>query len=128
MQSRPSHRAVVVGSSFAGMTAALELRKQLDDADEVLVLDPRPDFTFIPSLIWLPFGIRTASEVTVPLEPMYARKGIRFVNRAAERIGSDHPGAEPRKDRLAREESRRLVIHDHRLVHGALPPVRAKSA
>ena len=86
MQSRPSHRAVVVGSSFAGITAALELRKQLDDADEVLVLDPRADFTFIPSLIWLPFGIRTAGDVTFPLEPMYARKGIRFVNRAAERI------------------------------------------
>lgn len=55
------------------MTAALELRKQLDDADEILVLDPRADFTFIPSLIWLPFGIRTAGDVTFPLEPMYAR-------------------------------------------------------
>jgi sulfide:quinone oxidoreductase len=61
------------------MTAALELRKQLDDADEVLVLDPRADFTFIPSLIWLPFGIRTAGDVTFPLEPMYARKGIGLV-------------------------------------------------
>jgi sulfide:quinone oxidoreductase len=86
MQPRPSLRTVVVGSSFAGMTAALALRKQLDDADEVLVLDPRADFTFIPSLIWLPFGLRTAGDVTFPLEPMYARKGVRFVNEAAERI------------------------------------------
>jgi len=86
MQPRSSLRAVVVGSSFAGMTAALELPKRLDDADEVLVLDPRDVFTFIPSLIWLPFDIRDASEVTFPLEPMYARKGVRFVNQAAERI------------------------------------------
>ena len=86
MPSHPSLRAVVVGSSFAGMTAALELRKRLYDVDEIVVLDPRPDFTFIPSLIWLPFGIRTAGDLTFPLEPTYARKGIRFVNQAAERI------------------------------------------
>ena len=46
MPSHPSLRAVIVGSSFAGMTAALELRKHLDDVDEIVVLDPRPDFTF----------------------------------------------------------------------------------
>lgn len=77
---------VVVGSSFAGMTAALDLRKRLDDSHRVTVLDPRPDFTFIPSLIWLPLGIREPEDVTFPLAPMYERKGIRFVNEAAERF------------------------------------------
>jgi len=78
-----SKRAVVVGSSFAGMTAALELRRRLDAEHEVVVLDPHADFTFIPSLIWLPFGMRDAADVTFPLAPMYARKGIRFINEAA---------------------------------------------
>jgi len=78
-----SKRVVVVGSSFGGMTAALELRKRLDAQHEVVVLDPRPDFTFIPSLIWLPFGMREAKDITFPLAPMYAKKGIRFVNEAA---------------------------------------------
>lgn len=90
MSASPSHRrAVVVGSSFAGLTAALELRKRLDDHHEVVVLDPRPDFTFIPSLVWLPFGLREPQDVTFPLAPTYARKGIRFVNDAAAHIDVD---------------------------------------
>ena len=71
-----SQRVVVLGSSFAGLTAALEVRKHLDDVHEVVVLDPRDHFTFIPSLIWLPFGLRDADDVTFPLEPLYERKGI----------------------------------------------------
>jgi sulfide:quinone oxidoreductase len=86
MPPRPSSRTLVIGSSFAGMTGALELRKRLGGGHEVVVLDPRSDFTFIPSLIWMPFGIRDADDVTFPLAPMYARKGIRFVNEAAARI------------------------------------------
>lgn len=81
-----SQRVVVLGSSFAGLTAALELRRRLGERDEIVVLDPRPDFTFIPSLIWVPFGVRDAADVTFPLAPLYRRKGIRFVNEAAERI------------------------------------------
>lgn len=79
-------RVVVVGSSFAGMTAALDLRKRLDPAHEVVVLDPREVFTFIPSLIWLPFGLREPEDISFPLAPMYEKKGIRFVNEAAAAI------------------------------------------
>ncbi|HET9102536.1 MAG TPA: FAD-dependent oxidoreductase [Solirubrobacteraceae bacterium] len=82
-------RVVILGSSFAGLTAALELRKRVGDRHEIVVLDPRPDFTFIPSLIWLPFGIREAEDITFPLAPMYASKGIRFVNEAAASIDLD---------------------------------------
>jgi sulfide:quinone oxidoreductase len=78
-----SQRVVVLGSSFAGMTAALELRKKLDERHEIVVLDPRDHFTFIPSLIWLPFGIRDAEDITFPLAPLYERKEIRFVDEAA---------------------------------------------
>ncbi len=84
--TRISQRVVVVGSSFAGLTAALELRKRLGDGAEVVVLDPRDRFTFIPSLIWLPFGIREPDDITFELAPLYEGKGIRFVNAAATRI------------------------------------------
>jgi NADH dehydrogenase FAD-containing subunit len=83
MNASSGQQVVVVGSSFAGLTAALELRKRLDDSHRVVVLDPRPDFTFIPSLVWLPFGLRDAADITFPLAPLYARKGIEFRNTAA---------------------------------------------
>jgi sulfide:quinone oxidoreductase len=76
-------QVVVVGSSFAGLTAALELRKHLDSQHRVVVLDRRPDFTFIPSLVWLPFGKRRPEDITFPLAPMYERKGVDFRNTAA---------------------------------------------
>ncbi len=79
-------RVVILGSSFAGYAAALELRKRVGERHEIVVLDPRPDFTFIPSLIWLPFGVRDAKDVTFPLAPVYASKGIRFINEAATEI------------------------------------------
>jgi hypothetical protein len=48
-------RVVIVGSSFAGLTSALEL-----------VLDPRSDFTFIPSLIWLPSRLPSGAPARGP--------------------------------------------------------------
>ena len=84
-----SQRIVVLGSSFAGMTAALELRRRLDDRHRVLVLDPRERFTFIPSLIWLPFGLRDADDVTFPLAPLYERKGIEYRPETAARVDVD---------------------------------------
>lgn len=85
-----SKRAVVVGSSFAGLTAAFELRKHLDRKHEVVVIEPRDHFTFIPSLIWVPFGKRDPEDVTFKLEPVYAKKGIRFINDAAASFDLDN--------------------------------------
>lgn len=116
MSTPDPQRVVVVGSSFAGMTAALDLRKRLDSAYEVVVLDPRPDFTFIPSLIWVPFGIRDAEDVTFPLAPMYAKKGVRFINEAAvgfdldARIVRTSGGDELRYDRLMLATGPRLAF------------------
>ena len=86
MSSSERKRVVIIGSSFAGLTTAFELKKKVGDRHEIVVLDPRPHFTFIPSLIWLPFGGREAKDLTFALAPIYARKGIRFVNEAAKTI------------------------------------------
>jgi sulfide:quinone oxidoreductase len=43
MQPATPKQIVVVGSSFAGLTAALELRKRLDESHRIVVLDPRCD-------------------------------------------------------------------------------------
>lgn len=82
-------RVVVVGSSFAGLTAALEARRRLGEDAHVTVLDPRESFTFIPSLIWVPFGLRAPGDITFPLAPLYATQGISYLAEAAEGIDLD---------------------------------------
>ena len=43
MSSSERKRVVIIGSSFAGLTAAFELKKKVGDRHEIVVLDPRPE-------------------------------------------------------------------------------------
>lgn len=47
---------VVIGGSFAGMTAALEIKRKGKELHKVILIDKSPVFLFIPSLIWVPLG------------------------------------------------------------------------
>ena len=82
-------QVVVVGSSFAGLTAALDAKRRLKDRADVTVIDQRDYFTFVPSLIWVPFGKRDANDVTFPLEPVFRKRDIRFLHATAQRFDLD---------------------------------------
>lgn len=79
-------RIVVVGSSFAGMTVAEELRKRLGKRADILVLDRSDRFVFRPSLPWLVFGDRDPEDISVPLRPLLRAKGVRFTQASVESI------------------------------------------
>lgn len=66
-------KIVVIGSNFAGLTAAVKLKNDLGDEHEIIVLSKEEKFLFLPSLIWLPFGLRSAEDITFPLEPIYQK-------------------------------------------------------
>lgn len=76
-------RIVIVGSSFAGLTAALGIRKALDAEHEVVVVSKSATFQFLPSLIWVPFGLRRPEDISFELQPLFDAKGIRFVHAPA---------------------------------------------
>ena len=113
------HRVVVVGSSFAGLTAALETKRRMKDRVEVTVIDQRDYFTFVPSLIWVPFGKRDADDVTFPLAPMYERRGIEFVNATAQRF--DLPRRVVVTDQGEIEYDRLVVATGPRLAFEKIP-------
>jgi sulfide:quinone oxidoreductase len=79
-------RIVILGGSFAGMTAAVELKSKLADRHDITVLSKAKDFLFMPSLIWVPFGKRKREDITFPLEPVFQSKGIGFANVDVTRI------------------------------------------
>ncbi len=72
-------RIVIVGSSFAGYTAAVQLAKSLGEKHEIIVVDKDPDFIFIPSLVWLPFGNQDVSNSAFDTRPIYDDLGVKFI-------------------------------------------------
>jgi sulfide:quinone oxidoreductase len=52
-------RVLVLGGNFAGVTAALSVKRELGNDVDVTVLSKSDRFQFNPSLIWVPFGKRT---------------------------------------------------------------------
>lgn len=83
------YRVVVLGGSFAGLTAAFDLKRILKDEVDVTVVSRADKFWFIPSLIWVPFGRRRAEHISFDLRPALEPKGIRFYHEAATRILPD---------------------------------------
>lgn len=81
-------RVVVLGGSFAGITAAFDVKRLLKDKVEVVVVSNRELFAFIPSMIWVVPGWRDVKDVTFELAPALERKGIQFRLTAATHI--DH--------------------------------------
>ncbi len=79
-------RVVVLGGSFAGMTAAIELKTRLGDQHEVIVVSKAKDFLFMPSLIWVPFGKRKREDISFALAPVFEAKGVVFKNEEITRI------------------------------------------
>jgi sulfide:quinone oxidoreductase len=71
-------KVVVVGGSFAGMTAAIEIKSRLRERVEVKVISTSDTFLFMPSLIWVPFAVREPEEITFELGPVFDAKGVGF--------------------------------------------------
>ena len=71
-------RIVVLGASFAGLTAALELEHHLGGRHDVIVVARSDTFVFQPSLIWVPFGLRTAEDISFLVPPVFERRGVDF--------------------------------------------------
>lgn len=85
---------VILGGSFAGLTAAYELKRQLRNNVQVTVIDKNENFVFIPSLIWVPFGWRTPEQISFPLRPALERKGVEFQHAVARKIDPERQEVE----------------------------------
>ncbi|NVK28192.1 MAG: FAD-dependent oxidoreductase, partial [Flavobacteriia bacterium] len=82
-------KTVVIGGNFAGFTAALELKRKGGQQHEVLVIDKSPLFTFIPSLIWVPFKRRDMKDITIRKDEIFKKKGVGFMLATALEVDPD---------------------------------------
>jgi sulfide:quinone oxidoreductase len=94
-----ANKVLVLGGNFAGLTAALTVKQLLGDAVDVTVVSKADRFQFNPSLIWIPFGKRTVSDVTFPVAGTFRSRGVEFVHgeatsidAAAQKVATSHGG------------------------------------
>jgi sulfide:quinone oxidoreductase len=68
---------VIIGSGFGGLTAIKTLRKQ-GCRDPITLISPRPVLFYYPSLIWVPAGLRTEEDLTIPLDNFFKRHNVQY--------------------------------------------------
>lgn len=68
---------VVLGSGFAAVAAIRELRKQKVNAN-ITVVSPAQELIYLPSLIWLPSGLRSSNDLRQPLANFFQRHKVQW--------------------------------------------------
>lgn len=82
---------LILGSNFAGFTAAMQLKKKLKKHPEyrIVVVSPTHEFLYVPSLIWVPFGRRKLQDIKFDFRELFKRKGIEFIEKPAVKVMPD---------------------------------------
>jgi len=70
-------KITIIGAGFAGLTAVRQLRK-LDRNCEITLIAPRAELHYLPSLIWVPSGLRKSEDIIVPLDNFFKRLNVIF--------------------------------------------------
>ena len=79
-------RLLVLGGSFAGLDAAIDLARRFGDRARVTVIDQSDRFVFRPALPWLMLGQRTPEQISAPFRPLFRSHGVEFVQDRVEAI------------------------------------------
>ncbi len=81
-------KITIVGSGFAALTAARRIRQQ-SRAAEITLVSPQTDFIYLPSLIWIPSGLRQPEDLRKPLQPFCQRHRIHHHRASATGLSAD---------------------------------------
>lgn len=101
-------KVLVLGTNFAGLTAALAVRHELHGDVDVTVVSPDRMFLFTPSLIWLPFGKREREDITFDVVPTLEEHGVEFVQAAATGVDA--------RTRLVTLDDGQVLGYDHLVI------------
>lgn len=81
--------SVVIGGNFAGLTAALEIKRKGKGEHKVILIDKSPLFLFIPSLIWVPIGRREIKDISFRKDEILKKKGVDFMLAEAKHVDTE---------------------------------------
>jgi sulfide:quinone oxidoreductase len=82
-------KVVVLGGSFGGLTAALEVKRLAGDLVDVTLISTDKDFVFLPSLPWLILGSRKQADITLGVADILEPRGIAFIHETVQAVKPD---------------------------------------
>jgi sulfide:quinone oxidoreductase len=112
------HTVVILGGGTGGLVAARRLRRLLDPADRVVVVDRDPVYRFAPSFLWVMTGVRRPGQVTAQRARL-RRAGIEILQAEAREI--DLAGRRVKTSEAAIGFDRLVIAPGADLDPGALP-------
>lgn len=68
----------ILGSGFAALTAVKETRRLAPQA-EITVISPSQELVYLPSLIWIPAGLRKGEDLIIDLGNFFRRQKVRHI-------------------------------------------------
>ncbi|MFZ5646112.1 MAG: NAD(P)/FAD-dependent oxidoreductase, partial [Bacillota bacterium] len=80
---------VIIGGSFGGLTAAIQLKRLLGNKHRITVISDNDNFVFMPSVPWVALGWRKAKDITIDLKKLLPSKEIYFTHSPARFIDAD---------------------------------------
>ncbi|GAB2680193.1 NAD(P)/FAD-dependent oxidoreductase [Aliiglaciecola aliphaticivorans] len=83
-------KIVILGAGTGGMPAAYETKEMLGKEHQVIVINERPDFRFVPSNPWVAVGWREPDAITMPIEKYLNKKDIEFVCARVDKIDAQN--------------------------------------
>jgi len=79
-------KIVIVGAGIGGIPMAFEMKDLARKEDEVVVIADTPTFHFVPSNPWVGVNWRKPEDIKVPLEPVFKKKKITFIQQKVSRF------------------------------------------
>ena len=81
-----SKKIVVLGAGLGGISMVFDLKAELGERHEIVLISKTPYFQFTPSNPWVGVGWREKDDITIDLAPLMAKKKVSFVHQSAKRL------------------------------------------
>ena len=75
----------ILGTGFAAMTAIKQTRKKAPQA-EITVIAPQAKMIYLPSLIWIPSGLKKGSDLEIDLTNFFTKQKVKFIKASVKTI------------------------------------------
>lgn len=75
----------ILGTGFAALTAIKNVRKQAPNAT-ITVIAPKDEMIYLPSLIWIPSGLRKGDDLRINLQNFFNRQRVQYIQGTVQNV------------------------------------------